>query len=161
MQERNETIYDIQKILSLLPHRYPFLLIDRLIESSDPGGATRLGKKATGIKNVTFNEPYFPGHFPEMPIMPGVLQLEAMAQLAALGYVRDSDPPLDFMIASVQEARFRRPVVPGDVLRITAEVLKDRGSMVLVKTECYVDGEIVAEARILAHVSPKANRAKI
>lgn len=150
-----ETVYDIRKILELLPHRFPFLLVDRVISMTDPGGPTRAGKKAVGIKNVTFNEPFFPGHFPEMPIMPGVLQIEAMAQLAAIAFYRPNDPPMNFMIASVNDARFRRPVIPGDVLQITTEILKDRSPILLVKTECHVDGELVAEATIMAHASPK------
>lgn len=156
----NETVYDVRKIATMLPHRYPFLLVDRVISISDPGGPSRVGKKAVGIKNVTFNEPHFTGHFPDLPIMPGVLQLEAMAQLAGLSYYRDGDPPLDFMIASLQDARFRKPVVPGDVLQISSEILKDRGNMVLVEMKCHVDGELVAEARMLAHVSPMSNREK-
>jgi beta-hydroxyacyl-ACP dehydratase FabZ len=156
-----ETVYDIRKIMSLMPHRYPFVLIDRVVEMTDPGGTDRVGMKAVGIKNVTFNEPYFPGHFPDMPIMPGVMQLEAMAQLAALSYVRENDPARDFLIASITDARFRRPVVPGDVLRITAEILKDRKNIVLVGTKCEVDGEPVAEAKILAAVSLRMNRAKV
>src|SRR5689334_9496961 len=153
-----ETVYDIRKIMSMIPHRFPFLLVDRIVETSDPGGPTRVGKKAVGIKNVTFNEPYFTGHFPELPIMPGVLQLEAMAQVAALSYYRKEDPQMDFMIASVQNAKFRRPVIPGDVLRISSEIVKDRGSMIQVDVEVQVDGEMVAQATILAYVQPKSNR---
>lgn len=156
-----ETVYDVRKIASMLPHRYPFLLVDRVISVTDSGRESRVGKKAVGIKCVTFNEPHFMGHFPDLPIMPGVLQLEAMAQLAALSYYREGDPERDFMIASMQDARFRRPVVPGDVLHISSEILKDRGNMVLVATQCHVSGELVAEAKILAHVSLKSNRAKV
>jgi 3-hydroxyacyl-[acyl-carrier-protein] dehydratase len=156
-----DIVLDIRKIATLLPHRYPFLLVDRVISMSDPGGPTRVGKKAVGIKNVTFNEPHFTGHFPDLPIMPGVLQIEAMAQLAGISYYRDGDPPMDFMIASLQDARFRKPVVPGDTMRISSEIIKDRGSMIQVATKCHVGEELVAEAVILAHVSPKSNREKV
>jgi 3-hydroxyacyl-[acyl-carrier-protein] dehydratase len=148
--------FDIRRIMTLLPHRYPFLLVDKVLSSSDPGDPkSRVGKKSVGIKNVTFNEPYFTGHFPDVPIMPGVLQLEAMAQLAALSYYRENDPPMDFMIASISEARFRRPVVPGDVLTMSTEIVRDRGSMIQVETKAHVEGELVAEAKILAYVSLK------
>lgn len=149
-----EPVYDIRKIMALLPHRFPFVLIDKVIEHTDPGTPNRVGKKAVGIKNVTFNEPFFPGHFPENPIMPGVLQLEAMAQLAALSYYRPEDPPMEFMIAGIHEAKFRKPVVPGDVLKIYSEITKSRGPIIMVKVSCEVDGELVTEAEILAHATP-------
>src|ERR1700685_730853 len=102
-----DTVLDIRKIAQMSPPRYPFLLVDRVISMTDPGGPSRVGKKAVGIKCVTFNEPQFTGHFPDLPIMPGVLQIEAMAQLAGISYYREGDPPQDFMIASLTEARFR------------------------------------------------------
>ena len=118
-----------------------------------------VGRKVVCIKNVTFNEPFFTGHFPDVPIMPGVLQLEALAQSAALAYYKKSDPPMDFMIAAVQDAKFRKPVVPGDTLHLCAEILKDRGGqMILVKAEAKVDGQVVSEANILAAISPKSKR---
>ena len=150
-----EPVYDIRKIMSLLPHRHPFVLIDKVIEVFDPGNANRVGMKAVGIKNVTFNEPFFPGHFPDNPIMPGVLQIEAMAQLAALSFYRKDDPAMEFMIASIQGAKFRRPVVPGDVLKITSEIIKVKGPMIMVSVKCEVDGELVTEADMLAHAAPK------
>lgn len=153
-----ETVYDIRKIMQMLPHRYPFLLVDRVVGASDPGGPSRVGKKAVGIKNVTFNEPFFNGHFPDMPIMPGVLQLEAMAQVAALSYYRPEDAAMDFLIASVQNAKFRRPVIPGDVLRISTEIVKDRGPMIQVDAEIHVDEDLVAQAQILAFVKAKSQR---
>lgn len=156
----NEAVYDVQKIFQLLPHRYPFLLIDRVVSITDPPGDTRVGRKTVGIKNVTINEPFFNGHFPGLPIMPGVLQVEAMAQLAALSFYRPGDEPMDFLIASIKEARFRKPVVPGDVLEITCDIVKDRGTMMQVETKCRVDGDVVAEATILAFVSPQSKRAK-
>lgn len=150
-----ETVLDIRQIFTMLPHRFPFLLVDRVTSMVDPGTPSRVGKKAVGIKNVTVNEPFFPGHFPDMPIMPGVLQIEAMAQLAALSFYRPTDPPMNFMIASISEARFRRPVIPGDVLKISSEIVRDRSPMLLVETKCHVDDELVAEAKIMAHISPK------
>lgn len=150
-----DTVLDIRRISQLLPHRFPFLLVDRVLSLSDPGEPNRVGKKAVGIKNVTVNEPFFPGHFPDLPIMPGVLQIEAMAQLAALSFYREGDPPMTFMIAGVEGARFRRPVVPGDVLRITSEIVKARGAIFIVQTQCHVDGELASEATLTAHISPK------
>jgi beta-hydroxyacyl-ACP dehydratase FabZ len=153
-----EPVYDIRKIMSLLPHRYPFVLIDKVIEITDPGKPNRVGKIAVGIKNVTYNENFFPGHFPENPIMPGVLQLEAMAQLAALSFYRADDSPMEFMIASVSNARFRRPVIPGDVLKITSEIMAVKGPMIKVAVKCEVDGELVTEAEMMAHAVPKKDR---
>ncbi|MGE0526446.1 MAG: 3-hydroxyacyl-ACP dehydratase FabZ [Bdellovibrionales bacterium] len=146
-------------ILEVLPHRFPFLLVDKVISKEEVTEAgSRAGQRITAVKNVTANEPFFPGHFPEMPIMPGVLQLEAMAQAACLAYWRRGDPPMDFFIAAAKEARFRRPVVPGDTLLLFAEILKDRGSMIVVKTEAKVDGQVVSEAEILAKVALKSQR---
>jgi 3-hydroxyacyl-[acyl-carrier-protein] dehydratase len=150
-----ETVFDIRKIFELLPHRFPFLLVDRVTSLIEAPAGTRVGAKAEGIKNVTFNEPYFPGHFPDMPVMPGVLQIEAMAQLAAISFYREGDPPMNFLIAGVQDARFRKPVVPGDQLKISSSIVKERGPIFIVATQCHVDGELVAEATIMAHVSPR------
>jgi 3-hydroxyacyl-[acyl-carrier-protein] dehydratase len=145
-----------QDILAILPHRYPFLLVDKVISlehSQDP--ATRVGSKIVAVKNVTANEPFFRGHFPDMPIMPGVLQIEAMAQAACLAFTRKDEPSKNYFIAGINEARFRRPVVPGDTLMLHAEIMKDRGSILVVKTEARVDGQVVSEAEIMAKVSPK------
>lgn len=150
-----DTVYDVRKIFELLPHRFPFLLVDRVVSITDPGGANRVGKKAVGIKNVTINEPFFAGHFPNLPIMPGVLQIEAMAQVAAISFYRPQDPPMNFMIAGVESARFRRPVIPGDQLRITSEIVKERKSILVVQTTCHVGDELVAEATLMAHSSPR------
>ena len=122
-----ETVFNIHEILALLPHRYPFLLVDRVVSidySKDP--STRLGTKIVALKNVTFNEPFFSGHFPGLPVMPGVLQIEAMAQAACLAFVRKGEPEKDYFIAAVNEAKFRRMVVPGDTLMLHAEVVRDR-----------------------------------
>jgi len=150
-----DTVFDIRKITQLLPHRFPFLLVDRVTSMAGPDTGSRVGRKAAGIKNVTINEHFFAGHFPENPIMPGVLQIEAMAQLAALSFYRENDPPMNFMIASIQDARFRRPVVPGDVLKITSEIKKERGPMIVVETKCYVDDELAAEATLMAYCTPQ------
>lgn len=151
-----DTVWTTQDILKLLPHRFPFLLVDKVLSieySKDP--STRLGNKISALKNVTFNEPYFPGHFPGLPVMPGVLQVEAMAQAVCLAFMRPGDPAMDFFIASINWAKFRKMVVPGDTLILTGEIIKDRGSMLLVKTEARVEGQVVAEAEILAKVTPK------
>lgn len=145
-----------EQIAKILPHRFPFLLVDRVI-AKEPGSddKTRQGQKVTAIKSVTINEPFFPGHFPEKPVMPGVLLVEAMAQAGALAFYRDGDPTMDVAIAFIKDAKFRRPVIPGDQLQLKAEIAKDRGTMILLKCEAYVDGHVVAEAEILAAVNLK------
>jgi 3-hydroxyacyl-[acyl-carrier-protein] dehydratase len=153
-----DAILGQNEILKLLPHRFPFLLVDKVISREAVDGNNRTGQKIVALKNVTFNEPFFPGHFPEFPIMPGVLQIEALAQACCLAYLRPGDPQFDFFIASISEARFRRPVVPGDTLMLHAEVVRDRGSMLVVKGEGKVDGQTVVEAEILAKISPKISR---
>lgn len=152
---------DSRGILNLLPHRFPFLLVDKVIQHDrTPEGSPRQGQKIVAIKNVTINEPFFTGHFPEMPIMPGVLQIEAIAQACCLAYLRPNDPEYDFFIASIQSARFRRPVVPGDTLTIYAEIVRERGTMLLVKGEAKVDGQVAVECEIMAKINPKAARVK-
>lgn len=151
-----ESVLSTRDILEFLPHRYPFLLVDRVItleRGKDP--KSRAGTKIVALKNVTFNEPYFQGHFPGLPIMPGVLQIEAMAQAACLAFVRKGDPPMNYFIASINDAKFRRLVVPGDSLMLHAEILKDRGSILIVKTEARVNGQIASEAEIMAKISLK------
>ena len=147
---------DINTILKVLPHRQPFLLIDRVLEYYANESGPRTGQKVKVIKNVTYNEPFFNGHFPHHPIMPGVLILEAMAQAAAFSVWREGDPEMNVAIARLSEARFHRPVIPGDTLLIEAEVIKDKGTMLLFKAKCSVEGEHVTEVEILAHVAPKA-----
>src|SRR4051812_16674154 len=135
----------IQEILKLLPHRYPMLLVDRILEI-DPG------KRIVGLKNVTANEQYFQGHFPGAPVMPGVLIVEAMAQCAAVLFLReieDRDKKL-FLFGGVDKARFRRPVVPGDQLILECEVLQRRASTVKVKGTAKVGDMVVAEAELLS-----------
>ncbi|MCB1801417.1 MAG: 3-hydroxyacyl-ACP dehydratase FabZ [Gammaproteobacteria bacterium] len=135
---------DIQKIQSLLPHRYPFLLVDRVLES-EPG--TRL----VAIKNVTINEPFFQGHFPHKPVMPGVLLIEAMAQATGLLAMESADVPKDaiYYLVGVDKARFKRPVVPGDQLVFEVEVLKHKRDIWVFAAEAKVDGAVVASAEIM------------
>ena len=139
-----ETVLDITQILAILPHRFPFLLVDRIIEYEP-------GKRVVGIKNVTLNEPFFAGHFPGAPVMPGVLIVEAMAQTAGvlmLGNVPDRKNKLVFF-TGIDGAKFRRPVVPGDQLRLELTVLKYRPDRYIkLRGQALVDGQLVAEAEI-------------
>ncbi|HKS21424.1 MAG TPA: 3-hydroxyacyl-ACP dehydratase FabZ [Thermoanaerobaculia bacterium] len=135
----------ITDILKILPHRYPMLLVDRVVEIDE-------GKRIVGIKNVTANEQFFQGHFPGAPVMPGVLIVEAMAQCSAVLILRDI-PDRDeklFLFGGVDKARFRKPVVPGDQLRMECEVLQRRSNTVKVKGTATVDGNVVAEAEMLS-----------
>lgn len=147
---------DIQGILRVLPHRHPFVLVDRVLEYVESDTSNRVGQRVKAIKNVTYNEPFFPGHFPDRPLMPGVLIIEALAQAGALACHRPNDPPMAVAIGRLSESKIRRPVIPGDTLILTAEVLKDRGSMVVIQSRAHVGTELVTEVEILAHVTPKA-----
>ncbi len=137
---------EIKDIMSILPHAYPFLLVDRIVE-------VEIGKRIVGIKNVTYNEPFFPGHFPGRPIMPGVLIVEAMAQTAGM-LVFKSTPeenhkrPVFFL--GIDNVKFRKPVIPGDQLRLEIEITKHRQSIWGFKGKALVDGKLVAEAELLA-----------
>jgi len=136
---------NIIEIMKILPHRYPMLLVDRVVEIEE-------GKRIVGIKNVTANEQFFQGHFPAAPVMPGVLIVEAMAQCSAVLILRDI-PDRDeklFLFGGVDKARFRRPVVPGDQLRMECEVLQRRSNTIKVKGTATVDGNVVAEAEMLS-----------
>ncbi len=146
--------YKIEEILRLLPHRFPFLLVDRVDELHRPAGKNRAGWRIKARKCVSMNEPYFPGHFPHRPVMPGVLQIEAMAQAAALMCVDPNSQPMDVAIAAVDKARFRKPVTPGDVIEITAEIIKDRGQILVFSCTASVDGSVVAEAELIAKMFP-------
>lgn len=142
---------DILEIMEMLPHRYPFLLIDKVIDIVN-------AKSATGIKNVTFNEPHFLGHFPQKPIMPGVLIIEAMAQTAAVLVFRtigESGRDKLVYFTTIDEAKFRKPVLPGDVLKIKVEILKNRGFLWKVNALVYVEDEVVTEAVISAMIVDK------
>ncbi len=136
---------EISEIFALLPHRYPFLLIDRIIEIDGDD-------RATGVKNVTFNEPHFNGHFPGAPIMPGVLIVEAMAQTCGAIVARrhkDGTRKLVYFM-TIDGAKFRKPVVPGDVLHLKVEKLKQRGNIFRFDCQALVEGQKVAEATISA-----------
>ena len=136
-------VLDIDAIREILPHRYPFLLVDRIEELESD--------RIVGIKNITANEPFFTGHFPDYPVMPGVLIVEAMAQVAGvlvLKQIPDRKSKL-VLLAGVDGAKFRKPVRPGDQLRIEIKVLRLRASMAKVAASATVDGAMVAEAEIL------------
>lgn len=137
---------DIQKIKEYLPHRYPFLLVDRVLECEP-------GKRLLGIKNVTYNEPYFTGHFPEQPIMPGVLIIEALAQTTGL-LAAESAPDVlgkgrTYYLVGLDKVRFKRPVVPGDQLRLEAVYLRHKRNIWAFTCKADVDGEFVACAEIM------------
>lgn len=136
---------DIQKLLAVLPHRYPFLLIDRIVDIDGDDSAT-------GIKNVTINEPHFTGHFPATPIMPGVLILEAMAQTAgAISMLkRGLESAGTVFLLTIDNAKFRRPVVPGDQLLLKVKKAKQRGNISRFSCVAEVDGVKVAEAEVAA-----------
>jgi len=136
---------DVKGIMAILPHRYPFLLVDRIVELEQ-------GKSITGIKNVTMNEPFFQGHFPGEPVMPGVLILEAMAQVGSiLASLSDQEMVgrLAFF-AGVDKARFRRIVRPGDQLVLKLEMLKQKGKVIKVGGQALVDGQLATEAELMA-----------
>jgi len=141
---------DILRIMSMLPHRYPFLLVDRVEQIEGDNSAV-------GIKNVTVNEPHFQGHFPSQPVMPGVLIIEAMAQTAGVICVNtmEGDSPTLVYFMTIDNAKFRRPVVPGDRLEIHVRKQKKRGNIWRFACEAKVDGVIAAEAEITAMMSPK------
>ncbi|MBM4152990.1 MAG: 3-hydroxyacyl-ACP dehydratase FabZ [Kiritimatiellaceae bacterium] len=136
-------IIEANEILNILPHRYPFMLVDRVIEMED-------GKRIVGIKNLTFNEPFFQGHFPGRPIMPGVLQMEAMAQLAGilLNKTLGGEGKISFF-AAIDGARFRRPVVPGDQLRMEIDIVVAKPRLSKVMAKAFVDGKLVSEGELM------------
>jgi beta-hydroxyacyl-ACP dehydratase FabZ len=141
---------NINEIMKVLPHRYPFLLVDRVL-------SREVGTRIVALKNVTANEPFFQGHFPGVPIMPGVLILEAMAQCAGILFIKeapDSENRL-YLFGGIDKARFRRPVVPGDQLILEVEVIQQRSNSARVRGVAKVDGVTVAEAEILSVLGPK------
>lgn len=143
---------NINEVMQYLPHRYPFLLIDRVLEID-------VGKSITAIKNVSINEPYFPGHFPGLPVMPGVMILEAMAQAAALlSFKTENYAPSAVGIvyfAGIDGARFKKPVVPGDQLMIHIDILRRVRGIWKYKARAEVDGTLVAEAELMATLRDK------
>jgi beta-hydroxyacyl-ACP dehydratase FabZ len=138
-------ILDIQAIKEILPHRYPFLLVDRIVELEPD--------RIVGIKNVTANEPFFQGHFPEFPVMPGVLIVEAMAQVAGVLILREMGAQKAVFLASIEQAKFRRPVVPGDQLRIEMKVRKRKSTVAKMYGQATVDGVVVAEAEVMCKLA--------
>jgi 3-hydroxyacyl-[acyl-carrier-protein] dehydratase len=137
---------DIKEIMNILPHRYPFLMVDRVVEM-DPG------KRIVGVKNVTINEPFFQGHFPGHPVMPGVLIVEAMAQVAGILAYLSSDDEIRKKVCyfmSIDNARFRKPVVPGDLLRLEMESTMNRRGIWGFNGKAYVVDKLVAEAELKA-----------
>jgi beta-hydroxyacyl-ACP dehydratase FabZ len=140
---------DIQAIRNILPHRYPMLLVDRIEEIEE--------ERIVGIKNVTVNEPFFDGHFPDFPVMPGVLIIEAMAQVAGvlvLSQIPDRATKL-VLLASVDEAKFRRPVRPGDQLRIEMKLVKRKSTIAKMSGTASVDGAVVAEAVMMCKLADR------
>ena len=140
------SIMYIEDIKSLLPHRYPFLMIDRVLEMTP-------GKTITAIKNITVNESQFIGHFPQKPIMPGVLMIEAMAQTAGILIFKTSDIQAGddsvYYLAGVDKARFKRPIVPGDQLRIQVEILKSKRDIYVFDGKCYIGDQLVVSAELM------------
>ena len=136
-------VMDIKDIMNTIPHRSPFLLVDRIEEMEE-------GKRIVGKKCVTYNEPFFAGHFPDQPVMPGVLIIEAMAQVGAVSLLSDDKykgkTPL---FGGIKNAKFRRKVVPGDVLRMEVEMTRVRGSLGIGEGKAYVDGELCAQAELV------------
>ena len=146
-----DDIYDIMKIMELLPHRYPFLLIDRILELGK-------GKTIKALKNVTINEPFFQGHFPAEPIMPGVLIIEAMAQAGGVlghGSVSKQDGELLMYHMGIDKVKFRKPVFPGDQLILDVEIIRQRKMTFKMNGRASVNNKIVAEAELLATLEYK------
>ena len=144
---------DINEIMSILPHRYPFLLIDRVVEIERK-------QRIVAIKNISFNEPQFQGHFPDYPIMPGVLMVEAIAQAGGallLTEIPDRDSKL-MVFTGIDSAKFRKPVVPGDQLRIEVKVLNWRSSAVRMQGIATVDGKVACEAIVMCALVPRASK---
>jgi beta-hydroxyacyl-ACP dehydratase FabZ len=142
-------VMDIQQIWDILPHRYPMLLVDRIEELEE--------ERVVGIKNVTINEPFFTGHFPDFPVMPGVMIIEAMAQVAGI-LVLSSIPERKtklVLLAAVNEAKFRKPVVPGDQLRIEMKVLKRKATIAKMNGVATVNGVVVAEAEMMCKLADR------
>ena len=143
--------YDILKIMDMLPHRYPFLLVDRIVELEP-------GERVTALKNVTFNEPFFQGHFPQEPIMPGVLIIEAMAQaggVLACESLQQKQINDSIYFMGIDKVRFRKPVVPGDQLLFEVKILRLRSKTFKMAGTASVDGKLVAEAELMASLGEK------
>jgi beta-hydroxyacyl-ACP dehydratase FabZ len=146
------TILDINEIRAILPHRYPFLLVDRIVEMD--------AERVVGIKNVTLNEPFFTGHFPEFPVMPGVLIVEAMAQAAGVLVLKSIPDRANklVLLAAIENARFRKPVVPGDTLRMEMTIVKRKASVAKIAGRATVDGQLVAEVEVMCKLADKEEK---
>ncbi|PIP42190.1 MAG: 3-hydroxyacyl-[acyl-carrier-protein] dehydratase FabZ [Desulfobacterales bacterium CG23_combo_of_CG06-09_8_20_14_all_51_8] len=142
--------YDIEKILNRMPHRYPFLLVDRILDLTP-------GEKIRALKNVTVNEPFFQGHFPGRPVMPGVLIIEGMVQAGGLLLMESVSPEIASRVcfSGVDQARFRAPVTPGDQLIFDVEIVRQRSRMVIMSASAFVDKRRVAEAKLMALIGGK------
>lgn len=142
-------MYDVNAIKSLMPHRYPFLMVDRILTVEDA--------KIVGIKNVTINEHHFMGHFPEKPVMPGVLILEALAQCGGVLVASKIENPSQMLVyfMGIDKAKFRKPVEPGDQLKLVVELLRFKGKIIKMKGEAFVDDKLVCEAELLATFAEK------
>lgn len=144
---------DINEIMKILPHRYPFLLVDKIIEMD-------IGKTIVGVKNVSINEPFFQGHFPGHPVMPGVLIVEAMAQVACILAIMSSDESVRSKVtyfAGINNVRFRKPVMPGDQLRFEIEATGCKRGIWIFTAKAFVDGKLVTEAELKATFADKIN----
>jgi 3-hydroxyacyl-[acyl-carrier-protein] dehydratase len=141
---------DIEEIRKILPHRFPMLLVDRILELEPD--------RIVGIKNVTVNEPFFTGHFPDFPVMPGVLIVEAMAQVAGVLVLKGIEDRANklVLLAGIDSAKFRRPVLPGDQLRIEMKVIKKKASVAKMRGVATVDGNVVAEVEVLCKLADRA-----
>ncbi len=139
---------DVREVMESIPHRYPFLLVDRVVEFEEH-------KRAVGIKNVTINEPFFQGHFPGNPIMPGVLIIEAMAQVSGVLAILSGVKGRNTVFMGIEKAKFRKPVIPGDQLRIEVNVIRTRMSVWKFTGTATVDGNTVAEAEFTAMVTDR------
>ena len=171
MEEKSQYYLEQRQIQEFLPHRPPFLLIDRILDISGPqvmdddNPKNKIGIKVVARKNVSMNEPHFIGHFPEVPVMPGVLIIEAMAQAASFSLypsvikkIRSHSDAFQCVLVGVDDARFRSPVTPGDVLRIETEVASSRSSLWVFNCKAFVDDKLVAEAKLMANLIPVSQR---
>ena len=147
LQKNNSPVFDIEKIMGMLPHRYPFLLVDRVLE-------IEVGKSIVALKNVSYNEPFFQGHFPQMKIMPGVLIIEALAQAGGILLFHSLPDPHKKLVflSKVNNTKFRKPVVPGDQLEMHVDLLKYKRGFCQIEAKAYVDGQLVTESDIMASV---------
>ncbi|MEZ0575475.1 3-hydroxyacyl-ACP dehydratase FabZ [Halodesulfovibrio aestuarii] len=151
MTATEQNILDIRQILDLLPHRYPFLLVDRVLDYTPL-------ESIDAYKNVTMNEPFFQGHFPGIPVMPGVLIMEALAQAGGLLVLKSTDMPLEdklFLFTGMEKVRFRRPVYPGDKLELKCRLIRHKLKLWKMEGKAYVDGVLAAEAEMTAAIMNK------